>query len=192
MKIPQSINDLFEIFDQFKYNDPESNASSIDKYLRALCKCMIDHSDKEISYELIAKIFAEAEYYDLIEYNSDWENLKPVDIDKYPEKESTFETAIITIKGLIGELRNKEKDYQNQYAKLKDQLDKSGLKHIPFYGYQGHFADWKNSHLADIISCLESYIFGSQDRKKVQIGLNDAGPGWNFIPEWLIIGIMYE
>ena len=85
-----------------------------------------------------------------------------------------------------------DKDYQNQYAKLKDQLDKSGLKHIPFYGYQGHFADWKNSHLADIISCLESYIFGSQDRKKAQIGLNDAGPGWNFIPEWLIIGIMYE
>ncbi|MEM7375652.1 MAG: hypothetical protein AAF587_44075 [Bacteroidota bacterium] len=189
---PKLVNTLFEIFDQYAYHDPKSNASSLDTYLRALCKCMHDHSEKDLSYELLERIFTEVETYDLIEYTSEWEDLQPVDIDRYPEKESTLETAMITIKGLIGELRHKRKAYALQHQQLRDQLEKAGLSGIPFYQYQGKFAHWNNFDLASILGCLEDYVFASHDRKSVQIPFDESDLEWNIIPDWLIIGIMYE
>ena len=186
---PKLMNDLFDVFNNYEYNNPTSNASSLDKYLRALCKCMIDHSKEEVSFELIRTIFIETEHYELIAYDAEWEQLLPIDIDEYPEKTTTFETAIHTIKGLIGENKNRMKDF---LRRNKAQANQQGSTYIPFDQYLGNFAQWHNSSPASIFGCLEDYVFGSKGMKDNPIEFDESEVGWDLFPDFLITGMMYE
>jgi hypothetical protein len=179
---------LFDIFNNYSWSDSKSNVSNLDRYLRALCQSMMDHVHHTMSDELLYKILTEAEYSEPLEYNPEWEELLPLieegSIDD--EKYTSFDRAIMIIKALIVDYRAQEEDYRKKNAEL-------GMAGIPFYDFKGKVADWKNTSLEGIVTGFESYILGSSENlNKLDFDEDTSRANWDFIPDLLIVGIMYE
>ena len=184
------LNDIITIFHQYQYNNPESNASNLDKYLRALAQCMLDHADQELTFDLVKNIFSKTEFYSCLEYDSEWEKLIPNDDEN--EEELSCEAAVLHIKGLAADNRKKKLDYQERFAKFKAQYPDPTWRGLPFYQYNGAFAYWNNFSLISILDILETYLLGSHGMTDVLVEMEADEINWYLFPEFLIIGIGYE
>ncbi len=173
-------NDIFQVFKNYTYTNPQSHANQLDRYLRALCQCMLDNEKEPISADLILKMYTEAEFYKPIDYDPAWFNISFPDNDDEVYN-PCFADTILILQALIADNRRGNQAFAEQFKNVD--LDK--VK-IPYYQYKGKMMDWNNSSVDTIIDCLEAYI---RDPHKE---IPDANLGWYLIVDLLMIGIMYE
>lgn len=173
-------NDIFKVFENYSWTNPQSHSSNLDLYLRALCQCMLDHAEEPISPNLILKMYTEAEFYKPIDYDPAWFNISFPDNDD-EEYNPSFAETIVILQALIADNRRGNQAFAEQFKNVN--LDKAK---IPYYQYKGKMMDWNNSSVDTIIDCLEAYI---RDPHKE---IPDANLGWYLIVDLLMMGIMYE
>lgn len=173
-------NEIFQVFENYNCTNPQSHVNHLDRYLRALCQCMLDHAEEPISADLILKMYTEAEYYKPIDYDPAWFNISFPDNDDEVYNPSFAETILI-LQALIADNRRGNQAFAEQF---KD-LDLNKVK-IPYYQYKGKMMDWNNPSVDTIIDALEAYI---RDRNKE---IPKSALSWYLIVDLLMIGIMYE